>query len=338
MRNLELSKYVALAEQAEAELFGRGQKAALDALEAEHQNLLDVLDEAYHADRAAGIRIGVAVWRFWLLRGHLAEGRARLARLLDGRAEVPPRLKARGMTVLGVIAFFQGDNVFAERCALESLALAGRLDDAWGVAFSKTVLGWSAQAGADYDRAQTLFREGLALFRRMGHRWGEAVSLLNLGEVARSRGELDAAEQFYQEDLAIYRELDEQSAIAATLCNLGYVALHRGDLRAAGEYFRETMLLCRQLGNKQFAVGTFIGLAGVAAARRDDELAAKLLGAADALLAQIKGSLEPADVIERDRLLEGLRDRLGADKFAAAREEGKALATDEAVGLALAES
>lgn len=335
MSNRELSGYVALVEQAEPELFGRGQKAALEALEAEHDDLLGALDEACQTDRAAGVRIGVALWRFWLLRGHLAEGRARLERLLDGRAEVPQRLQARGMTVLGVIAFFQGDNVFAEQCARQSLALAEQLDDEWGVAFSKTVLGWSAQAGADYDRAQTLFREGLTLFRRMGHRWGEAVSLLNLGEVARSLGDMDAAERFYQEDLAIYRELDEQSAIAATLCNLGYVALRRGDPPAAGEYFRDTLLLCRQLGNKQFAVGTFIGLAGVAAAERDDETAAKLLGAADTLLAQIKGSLEPADVIERDSILESVRDRLGVDRLAAAREEGRALTTDEAIELAL---
>jgi hypothetical protein len=68
------------------------------------------------------------------------------------------------------------------------------------------------------------------------------------------------------------------------------------------------------------------------------KVAAKLLGAADTLIAQIKGSLEPADVIERDSVLGSVRDRLGADKFTAAREEGKALTTDEAVELALAES
>lgn len=233
MGDNKLSRCVALAERVEPDLFGRVQKEALDSLEAEHLNLLDALDAAYHTDRAAGIRIGVAIWRFWLLRGHLTEGRARLARLLDGQAEVPRRLEVRGMTVLGVIAFFQGDNVFAEQCARESLALAEQLEDEWAVACSQTVLGWSAQATADYVRAKTLFRQGLTLFRQLGHRWGEAVALLNLGEVARSQGEMEAAEQFYQEDLAIYRELNEQSAIAATLYNLGYVALRRGDLSAA---------------------------------------------------------------------------------------------------------
>jgi hypothetical protein len=72
----ELSRYVALAERVEPEMLGRGQKAALEALEAEHDDLLGALDEAYQTDRAAGVRIGVAVWRFRLLRSHLAEGRA----------------------------------------------------------------------------------------------------------------------------------------------------------------------------------------------------------------------------------------------------------------------
>src|ERR1044072_7941148 len=98
----ELSGYVTLAEQAEPDLFGRGQKAALDILESEHHNLLNTLDEAYHTDRSSGIRISVAIWRFWLLRGHLAEGRVRLARLLDAHAGVPQQLKVRGLTVLGI--------------------------------------------------------------------------------------------------------------------------------------------------------------------------------------------------------------------------------------------
>ena len=63
-----------------------------------------------------------------------------------------------------------------------------------------------------------------------------------------------------------------------------------------------------------------------------------MLGAADTLLAQIKGPLEPADVIERDSILESVRDRLGPDKLTALREEGQALTTDEAMELALANS
>ncbi|HJU56625.1 MAG TPA: tetratricopeptide repeat protein, partial [Pyrinomonadaceae bacterium] len=317
--------YVAFAEQHEHALFGRGQLDALDALQAEHAGLLDALDESYYSDRAAGIRIGVAAWRFWLLRGHLTEGREKLIRLLDDRAEVPPQLRARGITVLGVIAFFQGDHAGARLHAEQSLGLAAEIDDPWSLAFSKTVLGWAAQAAGDYTAASSFFQESLILFKRMGHRWGEAVSLLNLGEVARSLGDTEAAEQFYLEDLAIYRELDEQSAIAATLCNLGYVALRRANTPSARDYFKETILLCQRLGNRQFAVGTFIGLAGVEAAEGYWAKAARLLGVADGVLKQIKGALEPADELERARVTATTRDALGERAFDSPWREGNAM-------------
>lgn len=326
-----LDWYVALAERHEQALYGRGQLAALDALQAEHEGLLEAMNESYHSDRAAGIRIGVAVWRFWLLRGYLTEGREKLARLLDDRALIPPRVRARGMTVLGVVAFFQGDHAGARLHAEQSLALATDVDDPWSLAFSKTVFGWAAQAAGDYTAASSLFQETLILFKRMGHRWGEAVSLLNLGEVARSLGDMEEAEKFYLADLAIYRELGEQSAIAATLCNLGYVALRRADTQSAHVYFNETLLLCQRLGNKQFAVGTFIGLAGVEASEGNWAKAARRLGVADAGLKQIKGALEPADEIERESVTAATRDALGEREFDSHWREGNVMSMDDAI-------
>ncbi|HVF90870.1 MAG TPA: tetratricopeptide repeat protein [Blastocatellia bacterium] len=330
----DLTGIVSFAESCEAALFGRGQMAALDSLQAESGALMNALDEAQLHDRPAGVRIAIAIWRFWLLRGRLAEGRARLARLLEDPAVFSLELYVRGLTVQGIMAFFQGDPDAAAGFARQSLPIAEEINDPWSLAFSRTVLGWAAQAKTDYASASTFFREGLSIFRRMGHRWGEAVSLLNLGEVARSLGDLDSAAELYKQDLAIYRELEEASAIAATLSNLGFVALRRREPEARA-YFAEALDICGQLKNNQFAAGVLVGFAGLAAGEMSYERAFLLISAADALLSGIDGTFEPAEQLERERILESVKAALGDERLSILLQEPRTYTMEEAVSLAL---
>ena len=75
--------YLALAERADAGLVGPQQAAWLDRLEREHDNVRAVL--AWSLERGDGsvaAQIGARIWRFWLYRGYLSEGRRWLARAL----------------------------------------------------------------------------------------------------------------------------------------------------------------------------------------------------------------------------------------------------------------
>ena len=75
--------YVLLAEQAEPALRGPEQVSWLDRLDAELANIRAALTWATESGEAEiGLRIGAALWRFWHMRGSLAEGRDRLERLL----------------------------------------------------------------------------------------------------------------------------------------------------------------------------------------------------------------------------------------------------------------
>ncbi len=78
--------FLGLAERARPLLAGPDQRAWLDRLELEHDNLRASLDRAAAAEDAeTAIGLGFALWRFWQMRGHLFEARRRL----DAMAAAP---------------------------------------------------------------------------------------------------------------------------------------------------------------------------------------------------------------------------------------------------------
>ncbi len=76
--------FLALAEEAEAHLRGADQVIWLARLEREHENLREALRccVAYEAGELA-LRLCAALWRFWLTRGYLGEGRRWLETVLS---------------------------------------------------------------------------------------------------------------------------------------------------------------------------------------------------------------------------------------------------------------
>src|SRR5207244_4033152 len=83
----------------------------LDGLERDHDNIRAMLTWAVANRPALALGSGGALWRFWHLRGHLREGRRRLAEML---AAIPPdpalrAERAAALDGLGGIAYWQGD-------------------------------------------------------------------------------------------------------------------------------------------------------------------------------------------------------------------------------------
>ena len=72
--------FLALAEEAEPNLIGAEQALWLDRLEREHDNLRAALERK---TGEAAQRLAGALWRFWVVRGYLSEGRERLTTALS---------------------------------------------------------------------------------------------------------------------------------------------------------------------------------------------------------------------------------------------------------------
>jgi len=76
IRRAHANYYMAFAEEAEPKLCSAERENWVHRLEREHDNIWAALSWSVERKEAAtALRLGGALWRFWLLQGHLSEGR-----------------------------------------------------------------------------------------------------------------------------------------------------------------------------------------------------------------------------------------------------------------------
>jgi tetratricopeptide (TPR) repeat protein len=191
----------------------------------------------------------------------------------------------------------------------------------------------------EYDQAARLHRESLDLANRIGNRVDAASVYDGMGLLARRRGDPTLAAQHHRKALGIYRELRHHAGTrvlpglvqALSLSSLGYCQEMLGDLAEAERCHREALGMAREHGAiLTIAVG-IEGLAGVAAARGEVERAARLLGSAGAIRAQMGAPLVQPEREDVDRAAKTARRGLGDKAFDHAYRDGQALDLDSAL-------
>lgn len=331
--------FLQLAERAEPELLGPGQKAWLDRLDTEHDNLRAALEWTAAADGEgeAGYRLVNAVWWFWYVRGYLTEGRAWLERVLALSPGTARPLRIRALQGAGRLAARQGDDDRAKALYLESQALCRELEDKGGMARSLQGLARVGTHQADFAAARAWAEESLAIFEELGDKRGMALSFNELGEIARSLRDYEHAGAFYERSLALWRELADRVPTVSLLQNLGYVALNRSDLRKARAIFAEGLALSRDVRDMLGIASCLGGLAGVAALSGQRERAARLFGAAEATHQAGGLTPDPVDRAEIDRNVSTVRTASPEDAFLRLSAEGRAMTLERAIEYALQE-
>jgi DNA-binding CsgD family transcriptional regulator len=238
-------------------------------------------------------------------------------------------------------AVLMGDTKAAQPYYEESLALFREVGDYWGITLPLTSLARLALYQGDFATARARLEEGLALRRKLGLKRYIAISLTSLGEVVHCQGDEAQAARYYQEGLNLFSEVGDKGGMAWTLHHLGYLAQHQGDNKQAARLFAQSLALEKKdLPNKPSIARCLVGLAGVAIAQgkrlEDAPQAARLFGAAQAMLDAIGTHLEPVDEREAQATLAVIRARLASAAFEDAWQVGQGLTTEQAVEEALA--
>lgn len=281
LRNRLADHFVREAERASAELSGPDQASRLNWFAIEHDNLRGVLDWLGDAgDSTNAVLLAAALGRFWLLRGHLTEGRARLARALAVEPSEPSPARSAALTAAGALAEEQGDHAAAIAAHETSLQISRELGDCYGTARSVNNLGLVFLGQRRYRDAQRSFEEALASFEALDNDAATGVTLINLATVADRLGDANRAFALLERALAVQRRLGDEQRLALTLQTLGLVLTARGDLERAEASLLEAIERWERLGDDGSVARTLAHRARLARLRGDAIAAAELIAAA----------------------------------------------------------
>jgi predicted ATPase/DNA-binding CsgD family transcriptional regulator len=340
IREQHAGYYLAVAEEAEPELKGEGQVAWLERLETEHDNLrvaMAWLLERGESEVAA--RLGWALWLFWGIRTHLAEGRRSMERALSARGSVAMSASARAkaLFVAGMMANYQGDHLSAEPLVQESLRLFNELEDKVGTAYALSNAGYVALGKGRYQQAIAVIEKAADLFLEQGEKWGAAIELGFLAVAWRNQGDHERARRLAERALAISREIGERQATTSALYTLAILAQTEGEDERARNLLEEGLRLSAELGNEADVAHCLEGLASMYGAEGKIVRAARLWGAEEAVLEKLEDAVYtylPDRALHRSQVA-AARSQLDEAVWTAAWTEGRVMSLEQAVEYAL---
>jgi predicted ATPase/class 3 adenylate cyclase len=334
IRGRHAAAYQALAEAAAPRLFGAEQKQWLDRLELDHDNFRAAFDWAVargEAERA--LSLGATFWRFWQMRGHLGEGRARLEQVLTMPAAAT-RTSERGsaLEAAGGIAYWQGDMPAAQTYYDEALEIARAHGDKRTIANALYNASFPANvANLDTKRAGAVLEEALPVFRELGDEAGVSNVLWALGQTYQHLDEAELARDTIDQAITLFRKLDNRFGLGWALFTRGLLALQLQDVPTAKTMLVEAIRIFSAADDVTGKVLVLDAFAEVAGRDGDTLRAARLSGAAKAH--EVSSGAGLGTIVARR---EGWRTTvITTDAEKAAYAEGQAMSLNDVVALAI---
>jgi predicted ATPase/class 3 adenylate cyclase len=335
--------YAGVAERAGGQLFGPAELAALDRLEAEHDNLraalawsLDTRTSGPDGDgeRAViGLRLVQALIVFWDRHGHVTEGRRWLQQAIELAAEDGGAPLAKVAHGLGVMLVRQGELDAARRLFERSLAIWRDLGDRDHQALELNCLGSTHHYLGDPDTARSLLEDSIAIAREIGGGRPLRAALMNLGVVEMGAGNLERATQVLQEALALGRQEGDLQGVAIAQQVLAWVSLRAGRAGEARDQLSGMVDYAVSCGDTEILAAALETSACIAAELGEGLRAARLTGAAEALR-QKGGTPVPQPVMAvLERFLAPARAAVARQAWDAGLAAGRALSQLQAAAL-----
>lgn len=367
--------FTVFAERAEPELRGAGQMAWLRRLDADYDNLRVALEACtMHRQVETALRLCVALWHYWEIKGYLTEGRERLSTALRMSVYVSTSIKAKALIAAGLLADHQSDYPaalslvkqglaqvngaeettivanglkvlgWAHRHAdpalatslLEQALEAGRrIQDDWLIADTLSTLGFHELYQGNLCRVETLFKEGLTHARNTGDRWLISELVYHLGLVASARNDFKTAISLLHEALAIQSELGDRAGVGTALHHLADALVQQGDSTSAEVFYQQSLLIGSQLGRRRCISAAMDGLASLAVLHGQAERAICLFSAAEILLGSSEKPLFPNGKNRYDQFLNQAKERLDESTYTIAWVRGQMFTVEQAVRYAM---
>jgi len=305
----------------------------------------------------------------------VALARAEASIHLEGDGALPYlNARALALLGEAAMAFQIGDNGSARTAIEASVALARRVNAtatlAYAMALGSTICGFLGEI----DTAQTWSKEstdlsrqhgfafvlatvvGMEMFlavlmnrpvppgfgeetirtaRASGNPWALAMALTNVGRVKMAYGNPAEALPYFEEAAALFQKIRDPSMYNSSRSEMGHLFRKQGRYAEAAAVYRETIYTFQDLGQRAAVAHELECFAYMAAAQGQNERAARLLGAAEALRELTKSDMTAMERRDYEPAVSGLRAHMDRAALAKAWAEGRAMEMKQAIAFAL---
>jgi predicted ATPase/class 3 adenylate cyclase len=268
------SYFTNLVETAEPHLQGADAGFWLEQLDLEHNNLRSALN-GYDSqnEAAAEVRLVISLAKFWILRGHWAEGRQWLEKVLKKALTKTAADRSTVLSELGDIAIRQGDYATARSVYEECLQIQRQLADQSGIAKHLFNVGTVALCQGDYVVARSFYEESLQIQRQLVDQPGIGNLLFTLGIIAENQNDFELAHSLYQESLERLQVSGDQYFTSYLLNSFGSLAEKQGDFETAQTFYQQSLEIRQQLGDRQGLAYSFSSFGTLAEKQGNYEIA-----------------------------------------------------------------
>lgn len=242
------------------------------------------------------------------------------------------RSVADALHLLGLVAYYRGDLVYAEDMWAEGLQVAEQLGNGSALALALDDLGNLASRLGDFDQALALHQREQEVSAAIGDLYSEFYAVLNLGDVSIRKNLLEDAEHYNRRALEISRELGDLRGLAHTLITQARLMRRMARLPEAGELLREALRLSWRIQNLDIVLTALEQLL-LAEQVADTSTQIQLLGLIEKQRDRYGPSSYSEDESDIQSLTAALRQKVGAARFGQDWVAGQTLAWDAAVVL-----
>ena len=329
-RGRHVAHFIAMAEEAEAEVRGRDQDLWMGRFKQEHENLVAALTWCSEGglDPQAGLRLAAATGYYWGWNSVELGDRLVRAVLEHDRTAAATPAREGTLRALARMGEFRGRYDEALDFAQRALAVARQLGVPRILAWSLNSFGSALGTVNRMDPALQAKQEALALARQLNDGVLLFTLLNNIASQQHRAGRLEEAERCYREALELARRHLGRVGNVILIDNLIRLLVARGELAEARQLAIECLPLARR---EKVSVDLLEATVGLAARLGEHVMAARFWGAADRQLLAWGYRHEPGELEHLAPLLEGSRRALGDAAFAAAESVGRALPFEKAL-------
>ncbi|MDQ2652664.1 MAG: LuxR C-terminal-related transcriptional regulator [Chloroflexota bacterium] len=335
------SYFATLAERVDLADLLTGEPERPAPMAAEYGNLRSALSWlAATEQHSALLHMAAVLGPYWHEQGPFDEGQAWLERALAPVETADSVHRGRALVSLGIIEAYRGENAAAVRHLETGLRAYDGAKTTFFVAQALVGLSAMATASGDIEHGAALLAEGLVRAAEIADpRLASIMTgwcLSNLAVISRTEGQFALAREQIEQALQAARAANYTTGTLLALGDLGDIARDQGDSTRALKLYREALTLGQERPRTRVVVDVIEAVGIVAATLGEAPIAARLLGATEALRERLGLRFRVQEnQVALAQAIAACRASLGASRFAATWATGRRLTPTEAVAAAL---